>query len=101
VKEMTAFNNRRLKGLAIDRLKDLGFNNVSASDSGSNVIVVTDTKDNIVKLLKIVRGDSALRRYDNMIDCYLTIGKINCKKLSIPYEPTTYWDDGGKSADVY
>jgi hypothetical protein len=98
---MSAFNNRRLKGLAIDKLKELGFNDVSASDSGSNIVVVTDEKDNIVKLLKIIKGDVAYRRYDNKVDCYLTIGKINCKRLSIPFEPTTYWDDGGKSADVY
>jgi hypothetical protein len=83
---MTANDNRRLKGIAINKLKELGFNDLYCSDSGSNIVIVTGNKDEIVKLLKIVSGSIAYRRFDNKIDCYITIGKINIKKLGIESE---------------
>ena len=102
---MSANNNRRLKGLAQDALKKLGYLDVYASDSGSNVIIVNDTVENITKLEKIVGGTRFTdRTHDKKtIGFYITVGKANCKRLGIDYnlKQVTIWTDGGKTADVY
>jgi hypothetical protein len=52
----TANENRRIKGLAQDKLKQLGFNNVFVTDCGSNIITVYDDRKRINELENIVIG---------------------------------------------
>jgi len=82
---MTANENRRIKGMAYNKLSDLGFE-VYASDSGDNIIIVSGDKEEIIRLLHIIKGKCALRRFGNKIDCFITLGKVNCKKLGILME---------------
>ncbi len=79
---MTANQNRAIKGEAIDTLNKMGYLDVYASDSGSDVIIITDTKENIRILDKILLGtmQDAGKGKDRL---FVSLGKRNCKKLHI------------------
>ena len=59
----SAFENRRIKGIAIDKLRELGYD-VYASDSGNNIIIVYNGDLNklltIFKNVKIYKGQALI-----------------------------------------
>lgn len=83
---MSANNNRRLKGLAVDKLTSMGFTDVYASDSGENIIIITDTPEKLRTLTIDLIGTLAYRN-KSKADFFLKLNKTNCKILAINYNP--------------
>ena len=79
---MTANKNRANKGTAIDILNKFGYENVYASDSGSNVIIVTDTEVHIDNLAKLLLGMKHDTKKKTMFDFYISLSKTNMKTLN-------------------
>ncbi|MFZ2937615.1 MAG: hypothetical protein WA066_02800 [Candidatus Omnitrophota bacterium] len=79
---MTANENRINKGIAFDILHKLGYENVYASDSGNNVIIVTDTEPQIDRLSTFVYGTKHDTRKKSIFDFFVSLGKQNMKILN-------------------
>lgn len=71
---MKAIETRKTKGLAMDYLRDLGFDDVYASDSANPIIIVTDSEVNLKRI--------PFRKIDFLQNkAIISFGKVNTELL--------------------
>ena len=89
---MTANENRSNKGKAYNILENIGYVNISVTDSGDNIIVITDTEQRIDRLSELLIGTIYHTNKKGINRFFISLGKRNLKlfkKLSI-------YDSGGE-----